>query len=93
MFPCSLILTGHFTATVWQLRGVTALSLGLYKINGDVWAAAEAVDSRLAMLGQEAVGSQAALQKRVGALEGEVSKLKGALAAMQEQAKEAQAGK
>ena len=50
----------------------------------DVWEAAEAVDSRLDRLGRETVSSQAKLQARVVALEGEVSKLKGAIAASKE---------
>ena len=42
--------------------------------------AARAVDVRLEALGGEAVSTQAALQKRVAALEADVAKLKGALA-------------
>ncbi len=72
------------------LGGVTALSFGIYKINQDVWTAAEAVDSRLATLGKESVSSQDKLLARVTALEGEVSKLKGAIAAAQEMAKPAE---
>ena len=71
------------------LGGVTALGIGYYRIHQDVWQAAEAVDSRLDTLGKEAVSTSATLKKRVGALEGEISKLKGAIAAVQEQAKAA----
>ena len=40
-------------------------------------------------VGEEAVRSQSALLSRVGALEGEIAKLKGAIAAVEEQAKAA----
>lgn len=62
------------------LGGVTAFSFGYFRVQKDVWEAAQAVDGRLETLGSQAVGAQAALQKRVGALEAEVAKLKGALA-------------
>ena len=72
------------------LGGVTAFGYGYYHINNNVWNAAEAVDSRLTKLGEEAVSSQKAVLKRVEALEDEVSKLKGALAAAEEKAKPAE---
>ena len=65
------------------LGGVTSLGFGYYFIHQDVWSAAEAVDSRLASLGGDMVAGHKALQKRVGALEGEITKLKGELAAVQ----------
>ena len=71
------------------LGGVSAFGFGYYRVQKDVWTAAEAVDSRLAALGEEAVRSQSALLSRVGALEGEIAKLKGAIAAVEEQAKAA----
>ena len=71
----------------FTLGGISALSFGYYQVHQDVWRAAEAVDSRLDTLGKEAVGGQATLQKRVGALEGEIAKLKGELAEMKEKAK------
>ena len=57
------------------LGAVTAFGFGFYRIHQDVWTAAEAVDSRLSMLGSETVGSQKKLQARVGALEDEIAKL------------------
>ena len=69
------------------LGGVTAFGYGYYRIQKDVYFAAEAVDSRLAKLGEEAASSQSYTLKRVAALEDEVSKLKGALAAAEEKAK------
>lgn len=55
--------------------GVAALSFGYYRVHKDVWTAAEAVDSRLAKLGNAATSSQKALQARVDALENQVTKL------------------
>lgn len=60
------------------LGGVAALSFGYYRLHQDVYMAAEAVESRLGTLGKETVRSQATLQARLDALEGEVSKLKSA---------------
>ena len=71
------------------LGGVGAFGFGYYRVQKDVWTAAEAVDSRLATLGDETVRSHTALLSRVGALEGEIAKLKGAIAAVEEQAKAA----
>lgn len=56
--------------------GVAALAFGYYRVHQDVWRAAEAVDSRLDSLGRETVGSHAALQARVVALETEVQRLR-----------------
>ena len=63
------------------------MSFGYYRVHQDLWQAAEAVDSRLENLGRDAVSSQSTLLKRVGTLEDDVAKLKGALAALDEQAK------
>ena len=84
--PACAQIRHHFQ--FFLLGGVTALGAGYYRVHQDVWSAAEAVDSRLDTLGKSAVSGQSALQKRVVALEGEVAKLKGAIAAMQEKAKE-----
>ena len=84
--PACAQIRHHFQ--FFLLGGVTALGAGYYRVHQDVWSAAEAVDSRLDTLGKSAVSGQSALQKQVVALEGEVAKLKGAIAAMQEKAKE-----
>jgi hypothetical protein len=66
--------------------GVAALSFGYYRVHQDLWLSAEAVDSRLERLGREVVSSQATLQARIVALEGEVSMLKGNIAAVKDSA-------
>ena len=80
--PCASQIRHHLQS--FLAGGVAALSFGYYRVHQDVWEAAEAVDSRLDRLGRETVSSQAKLQARVVALEGEVSKLKGAIAASKE---------
>ena len=65
------------------LGGVTALSVGYYRVHQDIWTAAEAVDTRLNEIGTATVSTQNSVLKRIGALEGEVAMLKGALAAEQ----------
>ena len=67
------------------LGGVTAFSVGYYRLQKDMFSAASAVEGSINALGSETVDAHAALQKRVGALEAEVAKLKGAIA--EEQAK------
>lgn len=62
------------------LGGVTALGFGYVRLHQDVWEAASLVDGRLESVGSEAVSTATKLQKRVGALEAEVAKLKGAIA-------------
>lgn len=59
--------------------GTAALAFGFYQVDKDVWKAAELVDARLDSVSREAVSAQAALQERVVALEGELTKLKGEL--------------
>ena len=59
--------------------GASALAFGYYTVHQDVWKAAELVDDRLGSVARETVSGQQALQARVLALEGEVSKLKGAI--------------
>ena len=62
--------------------GVSALAFGYYTVHQDVWKAAELVDDRLSSVARETVSAQEALQARVLALEGEVSKLKGEINAV-----------
>ena len=62
---------------------MTAFGFGYFRIHQDVWEAANLVDGRLVTVGTEAVSAASSLQKRVGALEAEVAKLKGALAAVE----------
>lgn len=64
--------------------GVAALSFGYYQVHQDVWKTASVVDSRLAALSSELVGSQAILKGRIVALEGEIAMLKGSIAESKE---------
>ena len=60
---------------------VAALAFGYYNLHQDVHRAADGVSGRIDSLGQETVGANAALAKRVAALEAEVLRLKAAAAA------------
>ena len=61
--------------------GVASLSLGVYWVWKDVIVSADRVEDRLKKLGGEMVNTSQAMEKRVVALEAEVSMLKGSIEA------------
>ena len=72
--PWPAQLRGNFQA--FLTGGVAALAFGYYQLHQDVWRAADAVESRLEVVGRESVSTHAALQTRVNALEDGIKRLK-----------------